>query len=227
MRDIIPILKNCIIFKGFNDNSIEEILSKIELTICDFSKDQYIAIEGDNCNSLGIVIAGEVEIKKIFASGKNVTLAKLSEGNIFGEVIVFSKMSKYPSTIVAASNVSILFISKQNIITLCSNNATLLNNFMGLLSNKILMLNKKLTNLSYDTLRQKIASFLLDNYKINKNLTFTINASRKEMAEELGVLRPSLSRELINMQNEGIVDFHKNSFKILDVERLESIIMGF
>ena len=225
MNNIAITLKDCIIFKNFNEESISSVLTKIDYKINTYSKDQYIAIEGDDCLGIGIVLDGNIEIKKVFASGKTVTLAKLSKGNIFGEVIIFSHINKYPSTIVASLKTSILFISKPNIITLCTSNSLLLNNFMSLLSNKILMLNKKLTNLSYDTLRQKIASFLLDNYRINKNFTFTIASSRKEMAEELGVLRPSLSRELINMKNDNIIDFHKNSFKILDIGKLESIIV--
>jgi CRP-like cAMP-binding protein len=225
MNNILSILKDCIIFKNFDEHSINTVLNEIEYNINSYSKDQYIAIEGDDCLSIGIILEGNIEIKKVFASGKNVTLTKLSKGNIFGEVIIFSHITKYPSTIVSSSKSVILFISKQSIIKLCTSNTLLLNSFMGLLSNKILMLNKKLTNLSYDTLRQKIASFLLDNYHLNKKLTFTISSSRKEMAEELGVLRPSLSRELINMKNDNIIDFHKNSFKILDIEKLESIIV--
>lgn len=105
-------------------------------------------------------------------------------------------------------------------------NVSILNNFMGLLSNKILMLNKKLKNLSYETLRQKIASLLLESYHINKKALFQINSSRKEMAESLGVPRPSLSRELINMKKDGLIDFHKNAFKILNLEAMEDILMN-
>ena len=88
------------------------------------------------------------------------------------------------------------------------------------------MLNKKLKNLSYETLRQKITSFLLEIYHINKKALFQVNSSRKEMAEALGVPRPSLSRELINMKKDGLIDFHKNTFKILDLEAMEDILMN-
>ena len=97
---------------------------------------------------------------------------------------------------------------------------------MGLLSNKILMLNNKLKNLSYETLRQKITSLLLESYHVNRKTLFQINSSRKEMAESLGVPRPSLSRELINMKKDGLIDFHKNAFKILNLEAMEDILMN-
>ncbi|MCS4515791.1 cyclic nucleotide-binding domain-containing protein [Clostridium botulinum] len=91
-----------------------------------------------------MILDGSIEIQKLFSSGKTVTITTLSTGDIFGEVIVFSSMNKYPSTILSNSNSSVMFISKEDIIKLCSLDSLILNNLMGLLSNKILMLNKKL-----------------------------------------------------------------------------------
>lgn len=226
MNNLTDILKNCVIFKNFNEEDIKTLLAKIDYKICSYLKDETIAIEGDNCSSIGVIINGSIEIKKFFASGKTVTIAKFFSGDIFGEVIIFSDINKYPSTIVASQNSQILFISKEDIVTLCSMNVSILKNFMGLLSNKILMLNNKLKNLSYETLRQKITSFLLESYHINRKTLFQINSSRKEMAESLGVPRPSLSRELINMKKDGLIDFHKNAFKILNLEAMEDILMN-
>lgn len=224
MDNISDVLNQCLIFKNFKSEEIVNLLKNINYKILSYSKDKYIAIEGENCSNIGIILNGNIEIKKVYASGKNVTITKLSAGNIFGEVIIFSDVNKYPSTIVASNETTILYISKADIIKLCSLNTLVLNNFMGLLSNKILMLNKKLKNLSYETLRQKISSLLLENYNINKSLVFKISYSRQEMAETLGVPRPSLSRELANMRNDGLIDFHKNTFKILDLESFENML---
>lgn len=130
-------------------------------------------------------------------------------GDIFGEVIVFSSMNKYPSTILSNSNSSVMFISKEDIVKLCSLDSLILNNLMGLLSNKILMLNKKVKNLSYETIRQKISSFLMDQYRKQNSLTLKLNMSRQALAEIFGIPRPSLSRELINMKNDKLIDVEK------------------
>ncbi len=224
MAEFTNVLTHCIIFKSFNIDSILNLLSQINYKINLYSKDKIIASEGDNCFDLGIILEGSIEVKKLFVSGKTVTITKLLPADIFGEVVIFSDMNKYPSTIMASDNCKILFLSKIDIIKLCSINVNILNNFMGLLSNKILMLNKKLKNLSYETLRAKVASFLLENYYLNKKNIFQISSSRKEMAEALGIPRPSLSRELRNMKKDKLIDFHKNTFKILDINNLEDIL---
>ncbi len=133
-------------------------------------------------------------------------------------------MNKYPSTILSNSNSSVMFISKEDIISLCSLDSFILNNLMGLLSNKILMLNKKVKNLSYETIRQKISSFLVDQYRKQNSLTLKLNMSRQALAEIFGIPRPSLSRELINMKNDKLIDVEKNIIIIKDLEALEEIL---
>ncbi|MDK2800467.1 MAG: hypothetical protein PWQ70_2086 [Clostridiales bacterium] len=221
MKDLINPLSICPLFKGFSENEILCVIQHIHYKITCFSKGQTIAIEEDECSSIGIVMEGSVEIQKVFASGKTITIAQLSNGNIFGEVIIFSDMNRYPSTIVSTQNTRIMFITKEEIINLCSFNHHFLNNFMGLLSSKILLLNRKLKNLSYQTIRQKVSNYILEEYHRQKKLMIALPCSRKAMAEQLGVPRPSLSRELINMREEGLIDFDKNTIKINNLSALE------
>lgn len=224
MNNIFFILSKCILFKDFDEKCIEKILKNINYKVKDYKKDEIIAIEGDACSTIGIILDGSMEIQKLFSSGKTVTITTLVTGDIFGEVIVFSSMNKYPSTILSNSNSKVMFISKEDIIKLCSLDSLILNNLMGLLSNKILMLNKKVKNLSYETIRQKISSFLLDQYRIQNSLTLKLNMSRQALAETFGIPRPSLSRELINMKNDKLIDVEKNIITIKDLESLEEIL---
>ncbi|MPN38896.1 hypothetical protein SDC9_186421 [bioreactor metagenome] len=95
---------------------------------------------------------------------------------------------------------------------------------MELLSSKILNLNKKVTELSLETLRQKIIFYLLQLYKEQKTLKLKLPISKKSLAEYLGVQRPSLSRELINMKNEGLISMEKDLVHVLDLETLQDYI---
>ena len=87
------------------------------------------------------------------------------------------------------------------------------------------MLNERLTNLSYDTVRKKITNILLLEYARQRSSNLTLPYSRKKMAELLNIPRPSLSRELIKMKEDGLIDFYKNKFKILDLQSLEDSLI--
>ena len=46
--------------------------------------------------------------------------------------------------------------------------------------------------------------------------------TQEELADYLGVARPSLSRALMRMQKEGMIEAGKNQIKIIDREKLEN-----
>ncbi len=224
MYNLKKSLQTSCLFKDFTEKDITNMLIETRYKITDFAKDEIIAIEGDQISHIGIILEGTVEIQKNYPSGKTITVTRMKRGKLFGEVIIFSEMKTYPSTVISTDDSKVLFISKPDIINLCRTHTVFLNNFMGLLSNKILFLNAKLRNLSYQTIREKIVSYLLDEYTRQNNLILHIPFSRKEMAEQFGTTRPSLSRELINMKNDGLIDFAKKTIEIKDLERLEDVL---
>ncbi len=52
--------------------------------------------------------------------------------------------------------------------------------------------------------------------------TFLLPMNRGQLADFLNVSRPSMSRELSRMRDEGIIDYHMSTVKILDLEALKS-----
>ena len=95
---------------------------------------------------------------------------------------------------------------------------------MILLGEKNYILNHKIDLLVIKGIKEKLAAFLLNMQKESGNKQFTINMNRNELAEYLNVSRPSMSRDLSSLKAEGIIDYHKNTFRILDEEKLTSYI---
>jgi CRP-like cAMP-binding protein len=226
MENIINALQSSDLFRGFSCSEIHTMLQNTPYSLLSFGKNQVIAVEGEICTSVGIIINGSVDIKKIYASGKAVTITNMKTGDIFGEVLIFSHINNYPSTIIAARDTKVLFISRDSIMRLSHTYLSFLNNIMCLLANKVLIFNEKIKYLSQQTIRQKIASLLLDLFQKQNSLFLILPYKRKEMAELLGVQRPSLSREMINMKKDGLIDFDKTNVEILDLNALENILLN-
>lgn len=217
-------LLNCILFKGISKEDIMNILEIIPYRVSNYKKDEIVAMEDHVCDSLGIILQGKVEIQKIFPSGQVTTINNFDKGSIFGEAPVFSGNHKYPATVTATEYTEIMYIKETDIISLLKLNNRILSNFLFLLSNRIMMLSQRITNLSQDTIRKKIATFLLNEYKKQNSTLLTFSYTRKEMAELLNIPRPSLSRELSNMKRDNIIDFNKNIIKILKIDLLEEAL---
>lgn len=220
MQHLLESLKNTFLFKNIHEESLKELLTTISYKVTEYSKDQLIALEGDPCNTIGVIIKGTVIIKKLLENGNSITIENFKKGNIFGEVIIYSEIKKYPSTIVASSNCVILFIAKEEITKLCSENPVFLANFMGLLSNKILMLSRRLKNLSYGSIRQKLVNYILEEYRKQQTISILLPHNKTALGEYLGIPRPSISREFMKLKAEGLISYNKNTLVILDLETL-------
>ena len=225
MKKISSILQSCVLFKNYSPQQIENILHSIDYEVRDFSKQEIIAFEEDECNKLNIILVGSVDIQSIFPSGKVFTLTNLNESDIFGEAIIFSKSNHFPVTVLALTDVKIFSIQKNQILSLLSTDTIFLQSFLTLLSNKLLMLNKRTRLLSLDTIRAKLCSFMISEYKKQKTNKLAIGLSKKSLAEYLGVQRPSLSREFIKMKNDDLIDYDKNHIYIKDIVFIENELL--
>ena len=151
-------------------------------------------------------------------------MKKLSCGDVFGEALIFSKTTTYPVTVMANSNCIVGYLNKEDIIKLFSLNDIILENFLMLLSDKVIVLNNKIKSISLKNIKQKVADYILQEYKSQKQLIVNLKMNKEEIANFIGIPRPSLSRELIKLRKEKIIDFDRNNITILDIEKLEEIL---
>jgi len=216
-------LKKCTLFKDMKYEDLSNFLNISNYTIKKYPKGNVVVIEGSEREELGILLEGLLEVQTHYPSGKLLTLTRLRPAEIFGEAILFSRMNKFPATIEAIKDSKIIFIKKENLINCLTNCHKFMENFLELLANKLLILNKKVKMLTLGSIRQKIGNFLMEEYNKQGSNIIKVSLSRKEMAEHMGIQRPSLSRELIKMRNAGIIDFNRKVIIIKDMAVLSKL----
>ena len=84
-----------------------------------------------------------------------------------------------------------------------------------------MMLNKKVEYLTIKSMRGKISTYLLEQYRREGDVNITLPLNRNELSDFLNVSRPSMSREMSKMKDEGIIDFHLTAVKIRNIEGLK------
>lgn len=222
----IKILGNSKLFQDMDNEEIKKMLICLNPLINKYEKNQIITREGDTFEYLGLLLEGKANVIKEKASGARIVMTMLHGGDIFGEMAAFSEINKWPATVQCTEKSTVMFIPRINIIgecdKMCPWHRRLITNFIKIVSMKALMLSNKVEYLTIKSMRGKIAAFLMDEYKKNNSQSFTIHLNRNELADFLNVSRPSMSRELIKMRNEGIIDFHLSSFKIKELEKLRN-----
>ena len=84
------------------------------------------------------------------------------------------------------------------------------------ISEKNRKLVQKLGHMSKRSTREKLISYLSEEAKKQKSSKFTIPFNRQQLADFLSVDRSAMSNELCKMRDEGLLEFEKNQFVLLE-----------
>lgn len=222
INDYIEDLLKIKLFKGFDKITFGNFFKDKEYKIQQYAKEDLIFIEDEGCKNLSVILEGAVEIQKIDTNGRLLVIAKFEKGDVFGENLIFGDRNKYPMTVVSKSKSLILHIPKITVVDLCQINQEFLYQFLRSLSNRAVALSTKLKEVTLKTIRQKICEFLLMEYNEKKSLSISLGMSKKDWSDKIGVQRPSLSRELIKLKEEDIIDYDKDKITIKDLDSIKS-----
>ncbi len=225
-------IKDCERIHLFRDISREEIekMFRCSKTVeRSFEDGSYVFRQGETPKNLFLILEGSVMISKDFASGKRDVLFVVGQGDVFGEMYLFADARTYWYDAIAQGKVKLLEIPWEFFYCFCSNacehHRMITKNMLEIQSEKNFAMTRKLHLLSGTTLRERIA--LLLNEQVDDNSAGThivrLAMNREELADYLGTTRPSLSRELMKMQQEQLIETDRNTIKIVDRDALEAL----
>jgi CRP/FNR family transcriptional regulator, dissimilatory nitrate respiration regulator len=216
------------LFQGIGSQALDTMLECLKPRVKRCKQREIITVSGQPFDGIGVVASGRVALTRETCSGNRIIMEILDAGGIFGEVVAFSDHKVWPVTVIAEEDSSVLFLPPQKIVgncaNICASHSILIMNTLNILSSRALMLSRKIEYLSARTVRGKISSYLLDEYRRRGDARFTLPMKRHELADYLGMPRPSLSREMGVMRDEGIIEFDRASMQIRDVLLLEKCI---
>lgn len=220
MKEYLHILKKVPLFSGLEACELESLLGCLSAVKRSYKKNTFILRAGDEVRSLGIVLAGEIQICREDASGSRIILASLGAGSLFAEAFVCSNTKILPVTVLSAAESSILFVDYRRIITTCPAacpfHTRIIQNMLAILADKNILLSRKIEHISQRTTREKLLSYLQAVSAEKHSREFSIPFNRQELADYLCVDRSAMSAALSKMQEEGLLSYSKNRFALRD-----------
>lgn len=183
---------------------------------------------GDLPGGIYLVLTGRLELVRVSASGHESVIDELDPGAVYGHLIAFTNERPTDRYLLAASDADCLVFPAgafyQTCSAACPSHQQVIRNMLSLVANQAARLMEKVNVLSSPSLRGKIARFLLNEARHHPlGAIFTLNQSRELLAQTLGVARPSLSRTLAQLKDDGLIDYDRQSFRILDAEKLAEL----
>lgn len=223
--NLFTICSKCPLFQGLSEDQMKSLTEYDEVKLLKKQADEFIFSRGDVPESLFVLLSGKISVEKVDLNGKRSVVNVFREpGTVFAEVYLYLAAHEYDYDCRCVSDTEVLSLPRY----LFDNRADqdeigrMMNRSMlQILSQKAFYLNQKVLVLSSFTLRQKIASYLLQ--QSGNKAAVHLSLKREDLADYLGTARPSLSRELTSMEADGLIRVNKNEITLCDVSALQEM----
>jgi len=175
------------------------------LKITEYKKGDVVFNEDTYCNFLGVVIDGEIDIKSYTFLEKEYLIYQANNKMLFGEIVIFSRFPHFLGTGIATKNSRVIIIQKDMLLMLFRLDEAILKNYLEMTSDRAYMIQQRNKLLANKNIRDRIIYYLTSEAKIQNSKAIHLTQTKEAIALHLGIPRPSLSRELINMETDGVI----------------------
>lgn len=215
-------LLDCPICKYIPESEHDDFLNKLQFKIRKFIKGDIIAIHGEVVEYLYLLIKGSVRAEMVSELGLTLHIEDITAPYPIAAVFLVAEKNIFPVDVTALDDVEIAIAKKELIIKQLAENQNFLHGFMMFNANRTLFLSERMRIFSQRSIKSKVAYYILQHSKENK---FTFAMSLSNLAAYFSVARPSLSRAISEMKNQKIITYKNGSGSILNVEKLNDLII--
>lgn len=220
---LTKVLSHSPLFKGIEVKKLQELLNKITFRQIIYKKNDVIVNASDPCTELMILAQGSVKGEMIDYSGKTIKIEDIHAPKPLAVAFLFGIQNRFPVNVTALEPTEVFRLEKKNVLILMQLEAQFLKNYLNMVCNKAQFLTSKLEFLSFKTIREKLANYLLSNIDKATNRV-TLTKSQEELADYFGVARQSLLRLFKEFQTNNLINFKRRDIEILDAEGLIKIL---
>ena len=205
------------LFRGVSDAEWKEMEDMNCLRETMYQKNERICQMGNVIHEMGIVTKGCVHIETIDLWGNKSILGEVGEDEVFAETYAFCEEPMMVE-VSAADDTNVLWMDVRWILADAGNGwqEKIRKNMLQISLRKNLRLSQRIFCTTPKTIRERVLTYLTAQAVRQEEEIFEIPFNRQQMAEYLNLDRSALSKELGKMKQEGILDFYKNMFRILE-----------
>jgi len=212
-------IKSIPLFSALSDADIQFMIDNG--LVKEYVKGETIHSPDEICNYVSIVLEGKLYSTKYSLSGKEQIVCNLVAGKCFGYPVVFGNLT-YPEYIITETQSKVLYVHRDILMSLFDNKDFLLL-FFEALSKKIKDFSELVEILSYTSVKERVARYLLNQVQESKPDNISLKVNKTRLAKELGSVRVVVSRVFKTLEEEGIIEQpNDQEVMIIDKNKLEN-----
>jgi CRP-like cAMP-binding protein len=215
-RDI-AVLASSPLFVGVDVKELAQALAGTKTQVHSFAAGRVVLLSGCAYAELRVILEGECTAEMTSGEGKTVIIETLGPGAALATAVLFTPDARLPVTLVAKSELRLASIPKDVFLSLCARFPPLLAALLDDMGRRVAFLTDKYRSLSFASLRERIADWLLRSAERRpEGVEVRLATSKERLAAVFGVARPSLSRELGELVSRGLIEMKGRRIRILD-----------
>ncbi len=182
-------------------------------------------MEGDTPSHLYYVVSGKIKVFKSNETGKELIVDIYKEGDFFGYVELIEGC-KHKEFAMAIENSEVALIPKEDFYQLLYSDHDIALIFINLLAKSYSDAEEKLIHLAYNSARKRVAEaiiFVYEKYQKEGEPKLMFNLMRENISSLSGISPESVSRNLSDFRDQGLIETHNGNLRILDLEKLKQM----
>lgn len=207
--------------------SDEEILRiKPEFRIRQYAKRDLVLHKGGAGDGLLFLLAGQLQVIDVTEDGRAIGLRMLGPGDFFGEIALINNSTRSAS-VVAMSDVLVAFLPAPVAMHLFSHAPSVAKQMLQHLAQKIQRDSEFRALLSINNTAKRIFSYIILMQKKNPDGTVVENLpTHQDIANMINTSRETVTRALLTLTQQGIVQKEPHRLLIKDPEALQKLVQG-
>jgi DNA-binding transcriptional regulator YhcF (GntR family) len=216
----IEALRYQLLFSGLSRQEIYLFILHADPLYQHLKSGESLRISDDYGRSLGVVFSGRANVYSVEYDGNRTLLNPLETGLNSSMLYGFFDYNVALLEFTSVDDCDILIIKPESLFigeeSLALIQQKILVNLIASHRETFLKLSDHITCLSQRTIKSKVMHYLRIEKNHHNSPEFSIPFSREELASFLAVDRAALSRALGELKKDGIIDFKKNRFILLE-----------
>lgn len=181
-------------FQGMDEDSLIAFLFAAPNSLKRYAPGDIIAMQGDRCKGLYTLASGGVRACMVNGEGKEITIEEIKAPAQLAPAFIFASENRFPVMIVATEPCELFFVGRERFMQAMHSSHLMMSNFLTDISDRSVFLSKKVSEFALLDLKKRIMRYLETHGAIR---------NQREVAQRLGVTRPSLARALAELAKEG------------------------
>lgn len=214
------LLEKCSLFRALDEKARRDIATYARLR--SFIAGDPICRLGDHGDSMMAVIIGTVRISLPTARGKEIILADLRSGELFGEIALLDGRPRSANAM-ALTNCELMVLERRDVIPFLERNPAASLKLMEMLCARIRRSDERMADIAFFNLPVRLAKTLLS-YPSQGRGAIKLSLSQSELAEMSGGTREKVNRCLRDWHRQGILELKDRWTIIRKPEALREIV---